>query len=174
MSDDTPDVSRHAGRQPPRRAARGRGTAAAAVERVGPQLGVRVLRIGVTAPQETEQALLATTRLRPDVLLVYAVPVGRDNLRKLADVALKQRIPTMATSRAIAELGLLMSYAADYRGQFRQAWEYIDKLLRGARPADLPVQQPTKFELVINLKTAKALGVTIPPSVLARADEIIE
>jgi putative ABC transport system substrate-binding protein len=108
------------------------------------------------------------------VLLVYAVPVGRDNLRKLADVARKQRIPTMATSRAIAELGLLMSYAADDRGQFRHAWEYIDKLLRGARPADLPVQQPTKFELVINLKTAKALGVTIPPSVLARADEIIE
>jgi putative ABC transport system substrate-binding protein len=148
--------------------------ATAAVEKLGPQLGVRLLRIGVSAPEQTEQALLATMRLRPHALLVNAVSIGPDNFRRLARFALKQRIPTMATSRAIAELGLLMSYAADDRDQFRQAWEYIDKLLRGARPADLPVQQPTKFELVINMKTVKALGLKIPPSVLVRADEIIE
>jgi putative tryptophan/tyrosine transport system substrate-binding protein len=147
---------------------------AAAVETVGPQLGVRVARIGVTAPHETENALRATMRLRPDALLVNAVPIGRDNLRRLADFALKQRIPTMATSRAIAELGVLMSFAADDRDQFRQAWEYIDKILRGARPADLPVQEPTKFEMVINMKIAKALGLTLPPSLLIRADQVIE
>ncbi len=147
---------------------------AAALETVGPQLGVRVARIGVTAPHETEHALRATMRLRPDALLVNAVPIGRDNFRRLADFALKQRIPTMATSRAIAELGVLMSFAADDRDQFRQAWEYIDKILRGARPADLPVQEPTKFEMVINMKIAKALGLTIPPSLLIRADQVIE
>jgi putative tryptophan/tyrosine transport system substrate-binding protein len=148
--------------------------ATAAVEMVSPQLGVRVARIRVTAPQETEHALRATTRLRPDALLVNAVPIGRDNFRRLADFALKQRIPTMATSSAIAELGILMSFAADDRDQFRQAWEYIDKILRGARPADLPVQEPTKFETVINLKTAKTLGLTIPQSLLLRADRLIE
>lgn len=148
--------------------------ATAAAEMVSPQLGVRVARIRVTAPQETEHALRATTRLRPDALLVNAVPIGRDNFRRLADFALKQRIPTMATSSAIAELGILMSFAADDRDQFRQAWEYIDKILRGARPADLPVQEPTKFETVINLKTAKTLGLTIPQSLLLRADRLIE
>jgi len=148
--------------------------ATAAVETISPQLGVRVVRIGVAAPQETEHALRATTRLRPDALLVNAVPIGRDNFRRLADFALKQRIPTMPTSRPIAEVRVLMSFAADDRDQFRQAWEYIDKILRGARPADLPVQEPTKFETVINLKTAKTLGLTIPQSLLLRADHLIE
>ena len=156
----------------PGNSAQQRGTAA--IEKLGPQLGVRLVRIRVTAPQDTEQALRATARLRPDALLVHAVSIGRDNFRRLADFALKQRIPTMTTSRAIAELGLLMSYAADDRDQFRQAWEYIDKILAGTRPGDLPVQQPTKFEVVINMKTVKALGLRIPSSVLARADEIIE
>ena len=144
------------------------------VEKLGPQLGIRLVRIGVTAPEDTEHALRATTRLHPDALLVHAVPIGRENFRRLADFALKQRIATMAASTAIAELGVLMSYAADDRDQFRQAWEYIDKILLGARPAELPTQQPAKFELVINLKTAKALGVTIPPSLLLRADRVIE
>ena len=155
-----------------RNAIQQRGTAA--VEKLGPQLGVRLVRIGVTAPADTEDALRATTRLRPDALLVHPVPIGGDNFRRLADFALKRRIPTAATSRAIVELGVLMSYAPDDRDQFRQAWEYIDKILRGARPADLPVQQPTKFELIINLKTAQALGLTIPQSLLLRADQVIQ
>src|SRR5215813_14750285 len=91
--------------------------AVAAVENVAPQLGVHVVRIGVTAAEDTEQALVATTRLRPDALLVQVVSIGRDNFRRLADFAIKQRIPTMTTSGAVAELGLLMSYAADDRDQ---------------------------------------------------------
>jgi putative ABC transport system substrate-binding protein len=92
----------------------------------------------------------------------------------VAELAIKNRMPTISTTRRAAEDGLLMSYGADFPDLYRRAATYVDKLLKGAKPADLPVEQPTKFERVINLKTAKALRLTIPQTLLQRADQVIE
>jgi putative ABC transport system substrate-binding protein len=89
-------------------------------------------------------------------------------------LALGERLPTMHGFRELVEAGGLMSYGPNYSDLYRRAAEYVDKILRGAKPADLPVEQPTKFNLIVNLVTAKALGLTVPPSLLARADEVIE
>ena len=93
---------------------------------------------------------------------------------RLGDLVVKHGIPTVVTERAYAEAGCLISYGPDFTDTFRRAAEYVDKILKGARPADLPVEQPTKFELVIDLKTAKALGLTIPQPLLLRADDMIQ
>jgi putative ABC transport system substrate-binding protein len=89
-------------------------------------------------------------------------------------MALENRLPAIAAAREYAEAGLLLTYGIDLRDQFRQSAVFVDKIFKGAKPADLPVEQPTKFELVVNLKTAKALGLDLSPSLLARADEVIE
>jgi putative ABC transport system substrate-binding protein len=94
--------------------------------------------------------------------------------KRAAELALKLRVPAVAVPRWFAEEGGLMSYSAIFADLYRKAALYVDKILKGAKPADLPVEQPTKFELVINLKNAKALGITIPPSIMARADKVIE
>jgi putative ABC transport system substrate-binding protein len=94
--------------------------------------------------------------------------------RRLAELAVSHRLPMMAQAREYAEAGALISYATDYPDRFRRAAVYVDKILKGAKPGDLPIEQPTKFELVINLKTANALAMTIPQSVLLRADEVIQ
>ncbi len=94
--------------------------------------------------------------------------------QQIADLAVQHRLPGIHLYREYAEAGLLLTYGPETVAQFRRAASYIDKILKGARPADLPVQEPTKFELIINLKTAKALGLTIPQSLLVRADQIIE
>jgi putative ABC transport system substrate-binding protein len=94
--------------------------------------------------------------------------------RRVAELAAKHQLPTVHSSREYAEAGGLMSYGANLADSFRRAAGYVDKILKGAKPADLPVEQPTKVELVINMRTAKALGLTIPPAVLVRADEIIQ
>ena len=117
-------------------------------------------------------AQFAQPILKGDALIVTSSPFGRT--APGAEAALRHRLPSIGTYRPYAEAGFLMSYGPNISDMFRIAADYVDKILKGAKPADLPVQQPTKFELVINLKTAKALGLTIPPAILARADEIIE
>ncbi len=107
-------------------------------------------------------------------LLVFEDPLTYRICRQIAELAAKFRLPTISGFRDFAEAGGLMSYGTDRRQMSRRAAEYVDKILKGAKPADLPVEQPAKFELVINLKTAKALGLTIPPSLLQRADEVIQ
>jgi putative ABC transport system substrate-binding protein len=101
-------------------------------------------------------------------------PTFNAQTKRIADLAGKHRLPTIYEWRAFAAAGGLMSYGADFNDIYRRAAGYVDKILKGAKPADLPVEQPTKFELVINLKTAKTLGLTIPQSLLGRADEVIQ
>ena len=102
-------------------------------------------------------------------------PLGRAVVeREVADLAIKHQLPTVATFRSYAEQGVLMSFGASVDEQYQRAAVYIDRILRGAKPAGLPVEQPTKFELVVNMRTAKALYLTIPPALLLRADQIIE
>ena len=120
--------------------------------------------------EEFDAAFAEMNRQRVDVVIVQpSLPRQR-----ALDLALKNRLPTVSPTRTFAAEGGLMSYAASIADQYRKAAIYVDKILKGERPADLPVEQPTKFELVINLKTAKALGLDIPPMLLARADEVIE
>ena len=111
---------------------------------------------------------------RADALYVAADPLVNTNRVRINTLALAARLPTMHGVRDYVEAGGLMSYGPNVPDQYRRAADYVDKILRGAKPGDLPVEQPTKFDLIINLTTAKALGLTIPPSVLARADEVIE
>ena len=120
---------------------------------------------------EIESAFAATARKRAEAILVLADPVFRQEATRLANLS---HVPAMYGLRENVTIGGLMSYGASFTELFRQAADYVDKILRGANPADLPVEQPTKFELVINLKTAKALGLTIPQSLLVRADEVIQ
>ncbi len=112
-------------------------------------------------------------RKRVEALLIYPLALA-GVYREVASFAIKHKLPTVTAFRSIAEQGVLMSFGASVDEQYQRAAVYIDKILKGAKPADLPVEQPTKFELIINLKTAKALGVTIPPSLLQRADQVIE
>jgi putative ABC transport system substrate-binding protein len=107
-------------------------------------------------------------------LIVLGDPLTFSLRRQIAELSARARVPSVYPSREWAEAGGCMSYGADRRQLYRRAAEYVDRILKGAKPGDLPVEQPTKFELVINLKTAKALGLTIPPSLLARADQVIE
>jgi putative ABC transport system substrate-binding protein len=115
----------------------------------------------------------APSKERPDGLYVPAGPLVNSNLKRIAGLALKSRLPSTYDSREAVDAGGLMYYGADLADSYRRAATYVDKILKGAKPADLPVQQPTKFELVINLKTAKQIGVTIPRSMLYRADRVI-
>ncbi|MBI2014639.1 MAG: ABC transporter substrate-binding protein [Candidatus Rokubacteria bacterium] len=114
------------------------------------------------------------TKERADALLVLGDATFWFHRIRIAELAAQRRLPTMFAQREHVEAGGLMSYGVDLRESYRRAATYVDKILKGAKPADLPVEEPTKFELVVNLKTAKALGLTIPPIVLGRADQIIE
>jgi putative ABC transport system substrate-binding protein len=123
-------------------------------------------------PYDYEHALAETDGARGDALMVASSPFNRT--APIVEAALRHRLPLIGYNRANPEAGFLMSYGPSITDMFRIAADYVDKILKGAKPADLPVQQPTKFELIVNLKTAKALGLTIPPAILARADEVIE
>jgi len=139
-----------------------------------PALGVMLLSLEVKGPDDIERAFTTMRKERPGGLLVFGDRLLGTHRRRIVELALKSRLPTMFTQSSAAEDGGLMSYGANFPAQYRRTATYVDKILKGARPADLPVEQPTRFELVINRKTAKALGLTIPPSVLLRVDHEIE
>jgi putative ABC transport system substrate-binding protein len=127
----------------------------------------------VRAADDFERVFAALNKQRPDGLYVSLGPLMNANRKRIADYALKSRLPSIHVRREFVDAGGLMSYGADLTDNARLVAWYVDKILKGSKPADLPVQQPKKFELVINLKTAKQIGVTIPPDVLARATKII-
>jgi putative ABC transport system substrate-binding protein len=145
-----------------------------AVEATAQRLGVQVLTVPVRTPEDLDGAFAMMVRERVNGFLALATPLIRAQRAVLAELSLKHRLAGMFGPKDNVEAGGLMSYFADSDDTFRRAATYIDKILKGAKPADLPVEQPTKYELVINLKTAKALGLTIPPSLLQRADQVIE
>jgi putative tryptophan/tyrosine transport system substrate-binding protein len=137
-------------------------------------LNVALQSVEVRSRGELEQAFTAMMRERPSALLMTADSVHQRLIDDVLTFASRNRLPAMYQVKENVERGGLMSYGASTPDLLRRAATYVDRILKGAKPADLPVEQPTKFELVINLKTAKALGLTIPPSLLARADQIIE
>ncbi len=143
------------------------------IEDAARKVGVEVYFVEVRRPDDFEQAFAAMSRERADGLLAFGGPLLFTHRRQIVDLAAKHRLPATYPVREYAELGGLFSYGASITDLYRRAGIYVDKILKGARPADLPVEQPTMFEMVINLKTAKALGLTIPQSVLIRADEVI-
>ena len=137
-------------------------------------MGVQLQLLEARGPDQFDNAFAAMARERAEALLVMLDPFFSFHRSRLSALAAKSRIPAMYGSREYPEAGGLMSYGANFRHNFHRSATYVDKILRGAKPADLPIEQPVKFELVINLKTAKLLGLTIPPSLLLRADQVIE
>jgi ABC-type uncharacterized transport system substrate-binding protein len=138
------------------------------------ELDVTLASVEVRRPEDFDDAFAATREHHPDAMLTLGDPLTVTMRKSLAAFALKERLPTMFTHRQFVEVGGLASYGANFPDLFRRAASYVDKILKGASPADLPVQQPVKFELFVNLETAKALGLTIPPSVVQLADQVIE
>ena len=136
-------------------------------------LGLSVRSWEVGDADDFEKVFAALNKQRPDGLYVTGGPLMRTNEKRIAGFALKSRLPSMYNRREFVDAGGLMSYGPNYPDLWRRAATYIDKILKGAKPADLPVEQPTNFEFVINLITAKQIGLTIPPNVLARADKVI-
>jgi putative ABC transport system substrate-binding protein len=137
-------------------------------------LGVRPHFVEARGPEDFDRAFSDMTRARAGALTVLPSVMFFSERRRLVDLAAKNRLPAVYPWREFVDAGGLMAYGANIADNYRRAATYVDKILKGAKPGDLPVEQPTKFELVINLKTAKALGLTIPPSLLARADEVIQ
>ena len=137
-------------------------------------LHLKLQFVGVRAESEFDQAFEAIVKERPGALVVLADRVFLHNRARIVDFAARTRLPAVYPYRELVEAGGLICFGPNYADMHRRAATYVDRILKGAKPADLPIEQPTKFELLINLKTAKALGLTIPPSVLARADQVIE
>ena len=146
----------------------------AAVASVGPALGVDIVPVNVSDPGEMEDALAAFARSANGGLVVTGSAFALMHRDLIIKLAAQHRLPAVYYERAFVAAGGLISYGSDLIDQYRRAAGYVDRILKGEKPADLPVQAPTKYELVINLKTARALGLTVPPTLLARADEVIE
>jgi putative ABC transport system substrate-binding protein len=155
------------------------GFRAHAVQRQGAEaaaaaLAITVVPVEARLPGDVDAAFQSFVRERVDGVLVLQAPLFLTERQRIAALATAAKLPTMFGFREHAEAGGLMSYGVDLRANWRRAAEFVDKILKGTNPGDLPVELPTKFELVVNLKTAKALGLTVPQSILARADEVIE
>jgi putative ABC transport system substrate-binding protein len=137
-------------------------------------LGLQLQIYDVRAGEDVERAFASLVRENAMGIVTLPDPIFITLRQSIADLAMRSRIPTIFARRENVEAGGLISYGPSLRDQLYQAANYVDKILKGAKPANLPVEQPTKFELAINLKTAKALGLKVPPSLLVRADEVIE
>src|ERR1700738_2756167 len=139
----------------------------------GRTLGIDVRSLEVRGPDDFDSAFEAARVLRPDGLITVEDPLTVDHRTRIAEFTARQQLPSLHGLREFVAVGGLISYGPSLADLFRRAAYYVDKILRGAKPADLPVQQPTKFEMVINLKTAKALGLKVPLSLQVAADEVI-
>jgi ABC-type uncharacterized transport system substrate-binding protein len=137
-------------------------------------LGIKLQALEVRATADLDDAFAAIVREKPDALFILADRVFLHNRKRMMDFATQHRLPSVNAYREVVEAGGLMSYGPSYEDMHRRAADYVDKILRGTNPGALPVEQPIKFTLIINLKAAKALGLTVPPTLLARADEVIE
>jgi putative tryptophan/tyrosine transport system substrate-binding protein len=128
----------------------------------------------VSRSEDLDAAFAAIVKDRPDGLLILADRIFLHNRQRLMDFATEHRLPSVNAYRELVEAGGLTSYGPSYEDMHRRAAAYVDRILKGARPGDLPIEQPTKFTLIVNLKAAKALGLEVPPTLIARADEVIE
>jgi len=137
-------------------------------------LGVRLQLLGASGPSEIDSAFAAMTNEQAGAVIVLVDAVLQNHRTRITDLAARHRLPTVYGLSEYAEVGGLLAYGPSRLDMFRHAAIYVDKILKGAKPGDLPVEQPNKFALVINVRTAKALGLTIPPSLLQRADEVIQ
>jgi len=137
-------------------------------------LGIKLQPLEVRTSGELDGAFAAIVREKPDALLILADRVFLHDRKRIMDFATEHRLPSVNAYRELVEAGGLMSYGPSYEDMHRRAADYVDKIFKGAKPGDLPVEQPTKFTLIVNLKAAKAIGVDVPPILLARADEVIE
>ena len=144
------------------------------IELAADALKVKIQYLNVPGPKDIETAFQAARKAHAEAALVLASTVFNSYRTEVIDLSVKSQLPAIFYSAEYAELGGLMAYATSYVDLYRRVATYVDKILKGTRPADLPVEQPTKFELIINLKTAKQIGLTIPPNVLARADRVIK
>jgi putative ABC transport system substrate-binding protein len=144
------------------------------MERAAGGLGVKLQSLDIVGPKDIETAFRAASKGRADAVLVMSSGVLNAHRKQLAELAVKSRLPAIYFRSEFVENGGLMSYGASFTDMDRRAATYVDKILKGRKPADLPVEQPIKFEFIINLKAAKQIGLTIPPNVLARADKVIK
>jgi putative ABC transport system substrate-binding protein len=140
---------------------------------VAPSLSIKLSFVGAQTSEDFSAAFSAVRRVRAQALYVIIDPYFFNHRMTLLALASKARLPVIYGEKNFAEAGALMSYGPNFGDMFRRSAEYVDKILKGAKPADLPIEQPKEYEVVINLKTAKALGLTIPESILLRADEVI-
>ncbi|HEY3305558.1 MAG TPA: ABC transporter substrate-binding protein [Candidatus Binatia bacterium] len=144
------------------------------MESAARQFSVTVLPVGVSEPNELLGAYATITNHKANAVMILRNTLTIINRKQLAQLSIKSRLPSMCEGQDFAQDGCLIAYGPDLLHHWRRAAVFVDKILKGAKPADLPVEQPTEFELVINLKTAKQIGLTIPPNVLARADKVIK
>lgn len=137
-------------------------------------LGIKLQPLEVRKSEDLDSAFASVAKQKPDALLILADRVFLHSRKRIMAFAIQQRLPSVNAYRELVEAGGLMSYGPSYEDMHRRAAGYVDKILKGAKPADLPIEQPTKFTLLISLKAAKALGLDVPPALLARAEEVIE